>query len=214
MLEKSNSIWKNLLFDVIVGLTLVGLIIYNFYEKGNNELDFTTSHKISIGLYFFLALHGLFLLILTIKNVIGKKFVKAVVFFLTSIGLFTGLYFIAIFLFISTMGGPPVDEGNRHNFRQSNLCKKIDSNEIKTTVENFRKGIFPSILDSSFIQDILGDTISQPRQITKIECGCRMTDTTVIIIRIWDIDENTFELELSNNNGQWKYERIYYEYFD
>jgi len=213
MFDRLNSIRKNLLFDIIVGLILLVLIIYNFYDRLHLD-DFTATKKISIGLFFMLGFHALFLFVLAIINVVRKKNLKAVVFLLTSIVLFAGLYFIAIFLFISTLGGPPIDEGNRHNFQQSKLCTQLDTNKIKETINKFRKGIFPTTLDSFSIKTLSEEPILLPRKITKIECGCRKLDTTIVVFRIWDSNSNTFEMELMKENGQWIYKNFSYGYFD
>jgi hypothetical protein len=213
MFDKLNSIWKNLLFAFVVYVSIAGLIFFNFYNKSSARPEFTIAVKIAAGLCLLLALHGLFLFVMTILNINKKKYWKALFFLITSIVIYTLLYSAFISL-ILTIVGPAIGNGNRSNFRISKNCKQIDTNKIKATVEKFRKGIYPSTIDNNLKNELLYDTLLLPKQITKIQCGCRKSDTTEIVIRIWDIEKNTFELELINEAGNWKFKSLSEGYFE
>jgi hypothetical protein len=213
MFDKLNSIWKNLLFGLVVYFTLAGLIFLNFYDKSSDRTNFTIATKIAAGLCLLLLLHGLFLLVMTILNINRKKYWKAFFFFIISI-IISGLVYFAFIGLILTIGGPPTDNGNRNNFIKSRTCEQFDLNKTKAIVENFRKGNYPLTIDENFKNKLIEDSLLLPRQITKIQCGCRKIDTTIIVIRMWDIEENTFEMELKNVNGNWKYETFSQEYFE
>lgn len=213
MIKAINSIWKNLLFDLIIGLILIGLVTFNFSENIQHT-DFTLTDKLAMFAYGLLVIHLFVLIGLTIYNIIQKIYFKFVVFLLTSIGVYFGLSFIGIGLFFSTIGGPPIDEGNRNNFQSTNTCKQFDQNKIIKTIENLRVGIFSPQLDSAFLLDIKQNSIELPNKIVKIECGCRKSDTTQIVFRLWDIDKNTYELELTKSNEKWKYNKLSKQYLD
>ena len=107
MLDRFNSIWKNLFFDTIIGLLLIVLIYYNLYHHPIKTYQSNPIESIALlitpfGLYFLLVLHSLLLLVLTIKNCIEKKIIKMLVFLLILILLFSGLFFTIGLLFIST----------------------------------------------------------------------------------------------------------------
>jgi hypothetical protein len=208
MIKAINSIWKNLLFDFIVGITLVILVSYNFFGHSDKHLDLTVADKLSIGAYFLLWLHFLVLVFLVVINIIQKTYFKAIVFLVSSVGLFLGLSFISVFIFVSSFGGPPVDEGNKRKYRESVLCKQFDTIHVKTMVENIRIGIYSSQLDSNLINQIKQDTSAMPKKISKITCGCTTADTTTIIFRLFDNQYGTFDLEMINKNGQWYYTKI------
>lgn len=197
-------------------LTLIALIVYNFFTQiGDKEhTDYDISDKFAFGVFFLLLLHSIFLVVLLVKNLISKNYKKAFGFISLSILLFFGLFFISGFLFISSLGSPPVDMGNINNFATCQTCKEFDINEVKQTVQNLRKGIYTDNLDSVFIESVKQDTSSLPKEITKIECGCSSRDTIIVVFRIWDIKNDTYQLEIRNINGVWKYEYLYYEFFD
>lgn len=211
MLNRLNSIWKNLLLDFLGGLLLGGLMVLNLFGKSN---DFLLYAKIAFVLIIFLFLHGLFLLFLFVKNIIDTKYLKAIGFLLITSVLYMGLWLSYISLLLSSGGSPYTDQYELHNFKKSETCKQFDKNEIKKTIENLDKKIYSADLNAEFIEQVKADSNLLPKKIIKIECGCKLTDSTIIVFRIWDIKKNTFELEFSKDNGKWKYERLYYSYFD
>ena len=206
-----NSIWKNLLFDFVVGLILIAVVLYNLHGRQ------TTSVKFSLVLYFLLWAHFVVLLTLAIINLFQRTYIKAIVFILTSVGLFFGLQFITVVLFLSAMDGrmPGGDAaGHSTDFRQITTCKEFDTTKVKTTIENMRLGIYTSQLDSNLINQVKSDTNAFPKKISKITCGCRTFDTSVIIFRLWDRRQQTFELKMKNKGGQWKYTLLTMEDFN
>ena len=66
ILDRLNSIWKNLFVDFLCGVYLAGLIIHNIFFE-NKDLSY--SNAIGLGVMIVLLLHGFFLLFLIIKNV-------------------------------------------------------------------------------------------------------------------------------------------------
>lgn len=208
-----NSIWKNLLFVFLIGLLLVSLIAYNLFVRKGEHLDFTVTDILAIISYWVLCLHVLVLFLLVIVNIIQRTFLKSLLFFATCVALCLGLYVIAPFLAISTIGGPPVDEGNRNNFKPSELCKQFDIALIRTTVENRSSGIYDNQFGSNFIEQIKQDSSMLPEKILKISCGCRILDTNIVVFRLLDNQQQTFELEMIREGEQWKYNMLTMENF-
>ena len=106
MLNRLNSIWKHLIFDFIGAVTVALLIVYNLLYKFNNP-DINIIGCV-LGL---LALHGLLLFILFIKNLIDKNYLKALGFIIITIILFIGIWlsFMAILVFL--IGAQSLDNG-------------------------------------------------------------------------------------------------------
>jgi len=219
MIEKLNSIGKNLIFDLTVAGVLCGLVILNLYRNSKEHLDFTLADKVSLVLYCILIVHLIFLILLIFKNFLNSNKKKGIYFIFHLIGLGTSLYFLAFFVIFSLFIGtsPYTDEWTLHDFKKTNTCLKFDNEKVKRTVENFNKGIFPSNIDPEFLHLLKEGYIDNlPKKVTKIECGCRSSDSSIVVFRIWGADQTTYELELVKNNGKYRYKRFFisnfYEY--
>ncbi|MDF2437608.1 MAG: hypothetical protein K0Q95_1984 [Bacteroidota bacterium] len=106
MLHKFNSLWKNLLLDILGLIILTAIIIFNIL----NNLH-TPNFTLIFGFMGFLFLHGLFLLALFIRNIIDKKYLKAFGFILISVLLNIALWSCYWIVFVFLIG---VDSPDAH----------------------------------------------------------------------------------------------------
>jgi hypothetical protein len=106
MINRLNSIWKNLLIDFLGAIVLAILIVYNLLYKAKDP-DF----RIIFGVIGFLILHGLFLLFLFIKNLIDKAYLKSFGFILIAIVLFIGIWLSLMVVMVFLIGAQSLDNG-------------------------------------------------------------------------------------------------------
>ena len=208
MIEKLNNIWRNLFVAFFLILLLTIFVSYNFlnYEKEN---QFSISDKIAFVIYILLLIHFLIITFLIIKNLIFKKYLKSLAFFLMNIVLAVSIYIFFLFIGAFSLGlGTYTDDYQIHNFRKSKTCSEINKQKLQINIENLSKKVYSKEFNKEFIKDLKNSTKDLPKKIIKIECGCRETDTTIIVFRILDIDKETYELELERENNKWKYKSL------
>ncbi len=216
MFDLLNSIKRHFYFDLIIGTIFVILMAYTFIDK--TQIDhFTVEKKISVAIYVLLFVHGIVLFTFSIINIVKRKYVKSIGFFVLSVSLMTMLYFCFSVLFFSLTWGTSlyVDEPI-YNLQKSALCHKINTSIVKAQIRDFENGKFPRNvqMDNNLKRVLQTDTnFKLPKQIFKIECGCRAIDTSTVVLKVWAKNDN-YEINLSFVNGNWKYENIQPAFFE
>ncbi|MBL7909516.1 MAG: hypothetical protein JNJ41_00510 [Bacteroidia bacterium] len=109
-----NKIWFNLLIDIVMILTLLILGALNFYNVVNGEQSETLNltDKLFIGFDVFLALHAVFILIISIINLWHKNLLKGIVYFLQFAFLLVLIWFGSWFYLLPRIGGMYIDEAS------------------------------------------------------------------------------------------------------
>ena len=208
MIEKLNNIWKNLFITFCLILLLTIFVSYDFLNN-EQENEFSISTKIVVVIYIFLLIHFLIISFLVIRNLIFKKYLNAFGFFLINIILGFSIYIFFLFVGAFSLGlGTYTDDYQIHNFRKSNICSEIDKQKLKINIENLSKKVYSKDFNKEFIKELKTNKKDLPKRIIKIECGCRETDTTIIVFRIWDNNKETYELELEKENNKWNYKSL------
>lgn len=203
MINNINNIWKNALFAFCLLLFLSISVSYNFLSSGN---EFSISDKVSIILYIILLIHFLIITLFIIINLILKKYLKAIGFLLMNIILGFSIYIFFLFIGAFSLGlGTYTDDYQRHNFRKSEVCSQINKAKLKADLEKISKRVYAKEFNKEFIESLKSNQKDLPNKIIKIECGCRQTDSTIIVFRIWDNNNETYELELEKENNKLNY---------
>lgn len=60
-------------------------------------------------------------------------------------------------------------------------------------------------MNKDFIERTINENKELPKRIKEITCGSRKTNTSIVVFRIWDINGETYELEMEKQNGKWNY---------
>ncbi len=104
MLDKLNSIWKNLLLDIflyvlLVATSLTSMLTNNWFAKDFNKYDY-----IATGLAIIFLLHLVFYFVLFIYNIVKKKYIKSLLCLVVS---FTGYYLLmlSVGMYLMLRGG-------------------------------------------------------------------------------------------------------------
>jgi membrane protease YdiL (CAAX protease family) len=103
LLHQIDSIWKNLVFDLV----LIFFIIFNgFYDffYGNHK-DITNLDYIVFGVFFILIFHLVLLLFLCIRNIFLKKTRRVIGYVVLIIVLLGAIYLCYFSILLMGLGG-------------------------------------------------------------------------------------------------------------
>ena len=203
MIKKIDRIILQIFIFLINSIILISLIVFQFFRNIENP-------NLILFFYILLISQILFTFFLAIKNLINKKIFRGVIYFIITSLLGLEIYFTFLFVGVFSFGmGTSVGDDGLKNFRTSNDCKEFDKNSMKIKIENISKNEFAEDFNKDFIEEIKKEKQDLPKKINKINCGCRKTDSTIIVFRIWGENNDTYELEMEKKDGKWKYKSIY-----
>lgn len=208
MIKKIDKILFQVIAFVINSVILIFLLSYQFFKNIENP-------KLILFFYTLLILQLIVILILLVKNLISKKIGRGIVYFFMATLSGFEIYFSFLFVGAFFLGmGTSVGDENVKNFKKTAECHKFNSDSVKLKIENISKNKFSKDFNKEFIEQIKLDHQDLPKKISKINCGCRITDSTIIVFRIWDKNQNTYELEIEKQNGKWEYKSLVPAFFE
>ena len=202
MINKIDKLKFQIPIFLLNSLILIFLIGYQFYKS---------EHKPEFTLFFYILLIFQFIItiILLIKNLITNRIIRAITYLLISTLLGAEIYLTFLFVGAISLGmGTSVGDDNLKNFTKSTDCKSLNIDSVKHKIENISQNKFSKEFDDEFIERIKVDNKDLPKKIKKINCGCRVTDSSEIVFRIWDNNGETYELEIKKENGKYKYRSL------
>jgi len=202
MINKIDKVIPQLIVFVINSIVHIFLILHRIFNNVENP-------KLTLFFYILLIFQFFVILILLIKNIISKNIGRSIFYLMTTLVLVLELYLTFIFVGAFSLGmGTSVGDDGLKDFKASKSCSKLNKDSIKIKIENISKNKFASDFEKEFVEKIKLDNQDLPKKITKMNCGCRISDSTIIVFRIWGENQDTYELEMEKQNKKWKYKSL------
>lgn len=217
--------------NLIVGLTiLVSIVITFLINLNTHSRHFFLLSYIFVALEGLLGIQSLWLVVISIANFIRGRALRGVLFLLCAPVLWGILYVLwgAYFFTALTEFEPPVDDyevRDFDNFKPTYRCHKIDTAKVIAYIQGLKESVRNGEPEGAYLKhlkqnyeensnyyrvggidsfpDFLPDTIA------RLECGCRVKDTSIMVLRLWDKRNETYLLELKLNGDSILYGDVY-----
>jgi membrane protease YdiL (CAAX protease family) len=112
LLDKLDSIWKNLLFGLALSFFVIFNSVYDFFY--GNHKDITNLDYIAFGVFFILIFHLVLLLFLCIRNIVLKNTRQAIGYIMLIILLLGAVSLCCFSILLMGLGGVYTDEYQTH----------------------------------------------------------------------------------------------------
>lgn len=196
-----NKIWVNLLFDAAIILILVLLFvnhIMNVIAADGQVEEISLGSKLYIGFIILLALHALFLLIISIVNFFHKNIFKGFFYFIHCGSLVIIIWFGSFLFFLPQFGAVYTDEP----FVEARIDSCADANKITdkrffSVLDKLRIGTDTADITSEAWKEYKEAVKSIPQTFSISKRGCRLSPEGVIVFKINSNHKRWYDVEMS-----------------